>query len=972
MKFVTRKTLLIAATIACLSGLFFLSPLGLIIKNNVFAGAEKWEEEGEEGEKEREAGVGKQMETFWQARAFPDPTYINDKFWAAFQHYQAMKTPDRPSHFTRTDGTDGTQRLNAGGWSCVGPTTDCGGRILSLAINPASTNTVFAGSASGGIWKTTNGGGSWSSVATGLPALSIPTMIISTANPNVMYAGTGEVYRVDTSNVGFNVWKARGSYGIGIIKSTDGGLTWTQAFVQSTSNLFGIQKLRFAPSSDNTIYACATDGLYRSTDAGVTWSNIAVGKIFVTDVAVNSADPNQILITVGNLTNATKGVFRTTNGASATPTWTKITSGLAASFKGMGRLAYASGNTVYAGLSNGSGNELYRSTNFGTSWTALTNTSYNSYQYWFCNALVINPAKPDTLILGGVDLYRYRAGTQARTTITGIVHSDMHDVAFDPSNNNTFYVACDGGVYKTTNGGGSFNDANNGLTATQFYASFGVSTTTANRFVGGLQDNGVWQYNSGAWTKRLGGDGGPSAFVEGTNTVFASLDAREVYRSNDGGGSFSRVTTGTVWRSVADSRTGFMAPIALSKSTPNTIYIGSDNLHKSTTGGGAGSWSNDNFSSATNYIQAQHKTAVALAVSPTNANKVYVSTSAFAQFDNDVDNLHVSPPPDILRTTTGNTPFTSIKGTLPNRFVMDFAISPGNDDSVMIVLGGYGGSHVYLTGNGGTTWIDRGTGLPDVPFNAIIFDKTNSNVVYAGCDLGIYVSNNRGLTWFDFNGGFADPLMVFDLQMTSDNKIVAATHGRGIWISNLADANSLPVNILEFTGTNQGAYNQLKWKANERDMLHYELERKIDNGAFYKVANITALNSTTVASYSYNDPLPAAGNNFYYRLKSVNTDGTFTYSSVVLIKIRRPGKLDILGNPVTASSVIQLSLADPQKVIFKIYDTKGRVLHVQNINAVAGVNRYPFSMFGVLPSGHYVLEAIAGQDRFSKRIIITR
>src|SRR5690606_19731383 len=174
----------------------------------------------------------------------------------------------------------GAKNLN-GMWNSIGPSTTIGGRILTIAVDPSNNQKLFAGSASGGIWKSTNGGTSWTSVSTGFPVLGVSSIIIHPTNSNIIYAGTGEVYRIDSAgstpipgNTSFAVWKTRGTYGIGILKSTDGGNTWSQVMVKSTPEMFAIQSLRFDPSNPNTIYAAATDGLYRSTNSGSTWTKL--------------------------------------------------------------------------------------------------------------------------------------------------------------------------------------------------------------------------------------------------------------------------------------------------------------------------------------------------------------------------------------------------------------------------------------------------------------------------------------------------------------------------------------------------------------------------------------------------------------------------------------------------------------------------------------------------------------------------
>ena len=177
------------------------------------------------------------------------------------------------------------------------------------------------------------------------------------------------------------------------------------------------------------------------------------------------------------------------------------------------------------------------------------------------------------------------------------------------------------------------------------------------------------------------------------------------------------------------------------------------------------------------------KPAIALAVSPSNENKVYVSTSNLSQRNDDA--LNVTGTPKVLRSTNASNnssyTFTDITGSLPDRFTTDFAISEFSDDSVYITMGGFGGGHVYLTPDGGATWLNRSTGLPDVPFNAILIDPIRPNVIYAASDFGVYVSHNKGVNWFDFNVGFWEATQVMDLQITADNKIVAATHGKGVF-----------------------------------------------------------------------------------------------------------------------------------------------------------------------------------------------
>jgi photosystem II stability/assembly factor-like uncharacterized protein len=783
-----------------------------------------------------------------------------------------------------------------------------------------------------------------------------------------MYAGTGEVYRSDTSNIGFNVWKARGTYGIGILKSTNRGATWTRIFERNESDLFGIQMLKFDPINPNIIYACTTDGLYRSTDAGVNWSRILT-RIYVSDIAIHPTNTNLIVVGTGNLTNTGKGIYRTTDGGA---NWTKITSGLTSTFQGFIRLdnVDASPNMIIAsiGRSAGSLDELYRSLDFGNTWSILPNSNHCDYQFWFAHDVAINPSNTNELMMGGVPLYSYNIPMTDPSSIGG-VHADIHDIEYDPSNSNIVYVACDGGMYRSTNSGETFSMINSGLHAVQFYASFAVSPTNSNVMIGGLQDNGVVRYNGSGWSSVAGGDGGPCAFHPSNgNIVFASNDARRVLRSTNGGASFSSEVLQS-WAFSADSRTAFMAPLAISESDPTVMYVASDNLHKSTSSGLSGTWNGNTSSSATSFIEAQHKTGIALAVSATNSNKLYVSTSPFAQYDNDANNLHVNTPPNVFRSTNGGAGFVNIKGILPDRFVMDFAVSPTNDDSVWVVLGGYGTSHVYVSANGGNTWTSKGGALPDVPHNAIVLDPSKPSIIYVGNDLGVYMSPDNGATWYDFNNSFWDATLVMDLAVTANNKLVAATHGKAAFISDMYAAR-LPVKLLNFSGSNQGNYNLLNWStSSEVNVMHYELQSSTDGIDYQTVATIAATNSSNGSDYTKTDAPVWKTQTMYYRLKIVDIDGTITYSNIISVQQPRQTNLIVAQNPFVDVINISFSNSQAQQVLIRLYDATGREVIQKKLIANQGTNHVALNNLKHFAKGTYLLEIILPGKRVTRKLV---
>jgi photosystem II stability/assembly factor-like uncharacterized protein len=965
-----------------LSGVVVTATVSLFLMKNpyqIITEKDSYEEYEESEFDEKESGADKQLTSSFQSKGYPDPSNMNEKYWKGWLQHMQLK--EETSAFVNVKGhlRSTSQTESFGSWTSIGPSQTIGGRVLSIAIHPTTTNTLYIGTASGGIWKTTTGGTSWQYVPTGLPVLGVASIVYNPVNPDTLFAGTGEVYRSGAnsasggnSNIGYNVWKARGTYGIGIIRSIDGGTTWTQVFAKNTSDLFAIQVLKYDPVNNNRIYACATDGLYRSDDRGTTWTRIYTAT-YVTDIVINPTNNQQILIAVGNLTDATKGIFRSTDGGAS---FSAVSStALPTSFQGSVKLENSGSARVYASYGRGGSvtQELYMSTDFGATWLAKNTSAHAGFQFWFAHDLAINPTNNNQLIMGGVDLYSYTStstsnGNGTRTTLSSgssPVHSDLHDIEYVPGSSNTFYVAHDGGMSKTINNGTSFTTINNGLAATQFYAAFATSPTSATTFIGGLQDNGVVKYNGSSWSTVIGGDGGPSVFhPTNGNIVLYSNDARAVFISGDAGVSETQRLTnmGYGYGSTAyDDRTAFMSPVAISKSNPSIMYVGSDNLHISTNGGT--SFQRPDPVDMTRPIEATNKTAIALAVSSTNANKVYVSTSPFAQAAD--NSIIVTGQPNVLRSinASNNTSysFTSIKGTspnnLPDRFIMDFAISNTNDDSVFVAVAGFGTPHVYVTGNGGTTWTSRSAGLPDVPFNAVLIDPVNPQVLYAGSDLGVYVSPDRGLTWYDYSDGLNETVQVMDLQVTSDNKLVAATHGKGVFTGFRFDPSTLPVTFVSFHAQKNNNDIVLNWVvAEETDIDRYVIQKSTDGNVFAELANVKATASPTGTNeYSYKDAMSSTPGNLYYRLKVYHNDGTFFYSDVVAVRSTTSFKFRLLGNPVTGDVKFECSAKADEYASCFITNQSGAIVYKGVVQLARGNNRYTIKNTSALQSGMYYL-----------------
>jgi hypothetical protein len=409
--------------------------------------------------------------------------------------------------------------------------------------------------------------------------------------------------------------------------------------------------------------------------------------------------------------------------------------------------------------------------------------------------------------------------------------------------------------------------------------------------------------------------------------------------------------------------------MAISNGKHNIIYSGSDNLHKSIDSGAT--WTNSATPVPANYIEAKNKTAIAMQVAPSdvNGNILYVSTSPFAQADLDVDSIIMTGNPNLMRTLTGGLPMTSVMTGLPNRFVTDIAISPSFSDSVFVSLGGFGTSHVYVTGDKGATWAAlSATGLPDVPFNAILIDAIDPKILYVGTDVGVYVSPNRGVSWLDFNTGIWDAAQIVDIQPTANGQLVAATHGKGAFTGPRYTV-VLPLTFIEFKGSAENNMNKLELNVNdEGDIVSYEVERSKNGSTFNKVGTIWSNNNPGKTVYTYND-IVSDNITYYYRMKAINLDRSYTYSKIIFIKRYSKEGFKIIGNPFTDKIQMEITAEQLSNSIVNLYDGNGKLIQTLKLKVFTGTNNYDINNLHNLAIGAYYIEAIINEQKWKQKLI---
>jgi photosystem II stability/assembly factor-like uncharacterized protein/PKD repeat protein len=722
----------------------------------------------------------KRWEYMTEQRVYPSGNLsLLSTTWSNYEEFLKKNSASQQKYY-------GNNQITSTSWTPMGPFGPLSGlaennlprkagRYNYITFNPSNPNIFWVGAPSGGLWKTTNNGATWSTNTDNLPIIGSTDMAIDPTNPNIMYMSTGDGYS-----------SHYGTYSVGVLKSIDGGVTWnTTGLTFLPGQKEFLRHIIVSPFNPQIVLVATQSGIYRSKDAGTTWSHVTFLNTF--DLEFKPGDPGKIYASTLSFwvsSDTGKTFVQTSSGIPTNGGRTEIA------------VTAANPNYVYvlkAGL-NDLLQGVYQSTNSGASFTTKFSapnilsadciTPQADGQGSYDLTIAASPLNANEITIGGINIWQSQNSGTSFTNIgcaygTGnppFIHADHHEVEYTP--NGTLYSANDGGVYEYT--GTQWNDISSPANIAMLYR-IGTSSLSPALWITGHQDNGSNIYNSGIYNASLSGDG-MDCFIDRTNdkNIFASRYNGTLMNSMDGGIVWNSVSTGST------SQSAWVTPWKQDPQTASTFWLGRDSMYRSTTSGGI-FWQ----PRATLPGSIQGEMVTEFAIAPSNNQYLYV--------------LHGNT--GVYTSTNAGTSFvqsnSGLAGAIANAKASNVIVHPTNSSIAWVTFSGYyAGNKVFKTINGGTSWTNVSYNLPNISANCLVYEPGNSNDrIYVGMDVGVYYIDNTTNTWTLYNTGLPN-VIVSDLEISpaAPTKIRAATFGRGVYQVDIVPNNAAPVCAFNYMG----------------------------------------------------------------------------------------------------------------------------------------------------------------------------
>lgn len=625
------------------------------------------------------------------------------------------------------------------------------GRINAVTIDPNNPQVLFACAASGGVWKSIDGGNSWNTNTDQFPILGTSDVAIDPNNSNNVYLATGDRDASDT-------------FGVGVYKSTNGGSSWEPSglFNEYANDAFIINALEIDPINSNIIFAGSNNGLYKSIDYGENWDKVITsGKIM--EIKINPENSNTVFVVSKNY------FYRSHDGGENFET---ITNGLQTS---IGRIAMditpADTSYIYLLIADAAMdfNGVFQSTDGGSSFTkkiGLNNINLLGYatdgsddgsQAWYDLAIAVSETDKNRIFTGGVNVWTSGNGGSSFTNSSRwnyhsestYAHADIHSL---DTYGDVLVCGSDGGAFKNVNNT-SWENISHGLNISQIY-SFSNSLD-GTRISTGCQDNGTNVSNNADWTHVKGADG--------MATVINQSNPNIIYLSSQYG-NFSKSTTGgdnnhSIFTPEDYNEEGlWVTPIDICKSQPSTLIIGLENIYISNNNGY--SWS-----AVSDFNDGQNFKKVVIA--PSDPNYIYGTKDDYVYYTHDGGE------------TWAQSSHPSLKP------VVNIVVSETNPEEVYF-LKSSSYTKIYRSTNGGQSTTSMFTTIPQTSSSTLVLENNEKNGVYIGSEFGVYYNNDDLNEWILYSDQLPR-VKVTDLEIVN-NKLRAATYGRGVWESDLFSA----------------------------------------------------------------------------------------------------------------------------------------------------------------------------------------
>ncbi len=621
------------------------------------------------------------------------------------------------------------------------------GRINAVAVSRSNPQLILIGAATGGIWRSIDGGANFTPTSDNQVDLAVGSIAFAPGDDSIAYAGMGD-------NDG-------GYLGSGVLKSTDGGQTWTRISNNSLPAPGRIARILVDSVNPNRVYAAQyasrngnstfSSGFWISNDGGISWVKTLVG--LPRDAVVHPTQANNTLYVAmsrvdspsSGALGAAGGVFKSTDSGQ---TWARVYTSPFPSISNI-KIAVTPGapQNLYVLVGSGATVRVETSIDEGANWTNRA-SAFDTGQIGYNCYLFVHPTNPNTIYVGTRDLWRSLDGGVTYSNMTGNFsttggytptaaksHPDQHNFYISDTNPNLIYIANDGGIFKSTDGAATFQSLNKTLNLTMF-TSLATHPTDPTRTYGGTQDNGT-QKRTGAssWREFRTGDGGQTIIDPvDSSIVYTTYTYNTVYRNNSNGDSFGgTIGNDTMFADAGTADRSSFYPPFVNNGVNSTLYFGTYRLFISDSRGV--SWTSPG--GTTDLTNGGGDTLSAIGVGSLNANILYTG----------------SAQGKVMVSKDAGLTWTQANSGLPVRFIKSIKVSSTDSNIAYLTVSGYDSAHIFKTVDAGTTWTNVSGNLPNIPTNTILLDPLNPKMLYAGTDIGIFRSMNDGNTWETFNSG---------------------------------------------------------------------------------------------------------------------------------------------------------------------------------------------------------------------------